>query len=196
MHLHWANYSFGQCESARALFRIKQKISAHVQDSFQRNYNDSFDGEDGPVFWDTAQKCMEIGDHQKAAYFAGRCVELNPSDPRFSYLAARALIADEQPQAAQYYIELGMKLPQHDECNFGFQLGRVATILGFPHEAIRYYTQAQEHSHFPALFHNMTNLYLELGQLQMAYQTIQKSVQLYPEHHPSQELLLFVKEQI
>lgn len=179
-----------------AMLRIKQKVSTHVQASFQRNYNDSFDGEDGPVFWDTAQLCMEMGDHQKAAYFAGRCVELNPNDPRFSYLAARAFIAGDQPQAAQYYIELGMKLPHHDDCNFIFQLGRVATILGFPHEAIRYYTQAQEHSLFPALLNNMTHLYLALGQLHLAYQTIKRSVRLYPTHNPSQELLSFVKEQI
>ena len=179
-----------------AMLRIKQKVSMYVQDSFQRNYNDSFDGEDAPIFWDAAQKYMEIGEHDKAAYFAGRCVELNPNDPRFSYLAARAFIADKQPQAAQYYLELGMTLPHHDECNFEFQLGRVATTLGYPHEAIRYYTQAQEHSLFPALFHNMTHVYLELGQLELAYQTIKHAAQLYPAHHPSKELLSLVKEQI
>ena len=179
-----------------AMLRIKQRIATHVQDSFQRNYNERFDGEDGPIFWDAAKKYMEIGDHQKSAYFAGRCVELNPKEPRYSYLAARALIADQRPQAAQYYIELGMKLPHHDECNFAFQLGRVATILGFPHEAIRYYKQALQHSQFPELFNNMTHLYLDLKQLDQAYHTTKLSVQRYPEHHASQELFSFVKEQI
>ena len=104
---------------------VSSKVSTHVQASFQRNYNDNLmRGWSSLLGYCTTM--YGNGGSPKGRLFCWSMCRLNPNDPRFSYPAARAFIAGDQPQAAQYYIELGMKLPHHDDCNFIFQLGRVA----------------------------------------------------------------------
>ena len=179
-----------------ACMKINSPMSRDIQASFQHQYNTNFDAEDLQIFWETAIELMEQKQYERASYFAGRCTEINARDPRYPYLAARALIAANKPQAAQYYLEVGSSLPYDEACNFSFQLGRLAMMRGFPHEAIRYYLQSKEHSEFPALYCNLAHAYLDVEQVDQAYACIQISLQIDPTHIPSQECRLRIKEEV
>jgi tetratricopeptide (TPR) repeat protein len=176
--------------------RIDHSISQHVEESFSRNYSNCFDGEDLPIFWDLAQGFMNQQQYTKAAYFAGRCAELEPMDPHYPFLACRALIAEGKDRAAQYYIERGHALPTHEDCNFLFQMGRVAVHLGYLHDAVRYYKEAADHSVFPALYSNHAYVLLELNQLEDAHQYILQSLVLDQGHVPTLECEKQLKERI
>ena len=176
--------------------RIGHSVSHHVADSFAHNYNQCFDGEDLSLFWEIAQKYMDEKQYRKSAYFASRCIQLNPHDPRYSYLAARALIAEGNDLAAQYYLQIGHALPVHPDCNFAFQMGRVAVHMGYLNDAIRYYEEAELHSQFPALYSNKAYILIDLFQYKQAYAALQKSFALNPDHAPSTECLSLLKEKI
>lgn len=179
-----------------ACLRIGHSVSHHIADSFAHNYNQCFDGEDLSLFWGIAQKYMEEKEYMKSAYFASRCIQLNPLEPRYPYLAARALIAQGKDLAAQHYLQIGHALPKHPDCNFAFQMGRVAVHMGYLYDALRYYEEAEEHSQFPALYSNKSYVLIDLAQYKKAYAELQKSFALDPEHTPSQECLSLLKEKI
>lgn len=179
-----------------ACLKIKNKIPQYIQDSFQKIYNTHFDAEDCQMFWNIAVQLMEEEQYTKVVYFAGRCTEINPRDPRYPYLTARALLALGKLQEAQYYLERGINLAHHSTCNFSFQLGRLAMMRGFPHEAIRYYLQAKTHSQSSALYSNLAYAYLEINQYEQAYESAQDSLRIEPSYIAAKDCLLRIKEEV
>ena len=179
-----------------ACLRIGHSMSPNLAESFARNYTHCFDGEDLPLFWDIAQRYMDAEEYQKAAYFAARCMQLNPQSPHYPYLAARALIAQGKDLAAQYYIQKGKQLPRHEDCNFDFQMGRVAVHLGYLNDALRYYQDAEQYGQFPSLYSNQAYILIDLERFEEAHDMLQKAFDLNPEHEASIECLQLLKEKV